>query len=193
MKRHRSEYDWFGSPQRQTVMVDYPVSDTRPSSGCQMGRKVAFHEGLAQIDDDYVYRQEDFVLVSLIEKAGFKHGRVEDTFHYHQTMYKPSPWSREVKSVSIQMEISPEEEVRTSMMQVKGLIKYLEPDPELVWGAQVHISRLLEWGELDWGEFRQWVMEVNPAWWSYVKYSKCGPFKQRLRTFLKAAYHLVFG
>ena len=76
------------------------------------------------------------------------------------------------------------------MMQVKGLIKYLEPDQKLVKGVQANVGLLLELGVLDWNEFRQWVMETNSIWWKHIRYV---PFKYRLRAFLKAAYRLVFG
>jgi len=193
MKWHQTEYDWFGCPMKHMVMVEYLLREKdRPYAGSQMGRKVAFEEGLARIDDDYVYRQEDFVLASLVEQAGYKHGKVEDTLHYHQTMHKPSPWSRKVKRVSIEVEMSREEEVRTWMMQGRGIIKYLEPnDPWLINNVAASVHRLLDLGELDWGEFKRWVAETNPDWLPYV--SKKRLLKQRFHTFLSASYHLIFG
>ena len=193
MKRHQDEYDWFGCPMQHTVMVEYQVDyGERPWAGSQMGRKAAFQEGLARIDDDYVYRQEDFVFANLVKKAGFKEGRVDDTFHYHQTMHKSSPWLRTVKSVKINVEMSRDEEVRTSVMQARGLIKYLEPtNPWLVAEIGGCLNQLQKLGELDWAEFRQWVAETNPAWLPYI--SKKRVFKERFRTFLSASYHLVFG
>ena len=67
MRGHQPTYDWFGCPQRITVQVEYPNVDkmfdeVRPYAGSQMGKKAAFVEGIKKIDDDFVYRQEDYVL-----------------------------------------------------------------------------------------------------------------------------------
>ena len=101
MSRYQAQYDWFGCPQQITVMVEYPLVDhTRPYAGSQMGRKAAFMQGLSRIDDDYVYRQEDFVLADIVKKGGGKEGRIEDVFHYHQLAFRQSEWSRNIKPVS---------------------------------------------------------------------------------------------
>ncbi|HKO60667.1 MAG TPA: glycosyltransferase family A protein [Pyrinomonadaceae bacterium] len=187
MKGHQSEYDWFGCPMRLTVMVEYPLAhEGRPYAGSQMGRKAAFEKGVQQIDDDYVYRQEDFVLASIVEQAGFKHGKVEDTFHYHQTMHKPTPWARKVKNVQIDLETSREEEVRNCTMQSRGIVKYLEPDSSWVtYTVATSLNRLFELGELNssnWPAFKQWVMETNPEWVPYLP--KRRPIRRRLRLLL---------
>jgi hypothetical protein len=158
-----------------------------------MGRKGAFEEILSLIEDDYLYRNEDIVLAKLIGQFGFRYGRVDDVYHYHQIMQKRSTWRRSIKSVSLDLDMSREEQIRTCIMQAKGLVKYLEPDQELVRGVQANVRRLLELGVLDWGEFRQWVIDTNPVWWKHVKGIRHASFKQRLSAFLKAAYHLVSG
>ena len=190
MQGHQKKYDWFGCPMRHTVMVEYEIPEkVRPYAGSQMGRKSAFLPRLETIDDDYVYRQEDFVLVDLIENAGFKHGKIEDTFHYHQTMYKPSRWGRKVNAVKIETELTPDEEVRTWMMQGKGIIKYLQPTNEYVtYNVPFSVNRLLELGELNssnWPEFQRWVQETNPAWLPYLPKRK--GIKSRIRGLLTKA------
>lgn len=174
MKQHQAEYDWFGCPQRITAMIEYPNIDkmfdeVRPYAGSQMGRKSAFVAGLTGIDDDFVYRQEDYVLAGIVEKAGFRHGRIEDTFHYHQVMHKPSPWARKLKKVSVQVEWSRDEEVRASTMQVKGIVKYLSPSRVLAMEAESQLARLLELKAIEWLEFRHWVAQTNPAWLRHIK------------------------
>lgn len=195
MQRHQSDYDWFGCPMKHTVMVQYEIpEEVRPYAGSQMGLKTAFEAGLGSIDDDYVYRQEDFVLVDLVEKAGFRHGKIEDTFHYHQTMYKPTPWVRKVKSVNLNLYISPEEEVRNRIMQARGIIKYLEPNnPALIYEVSMSIDRLFELGELtpaNWPDFKQWVTETNSKWLPYLPQQR--PWKQRLRTKARSLFNLFF-
>lgn len=195
MQHHQPEYDWFGCPMKHTVMIQYEIpEEVRPYAGSQMGRKSAFMPRLETIDDDYVYRQEDFVLVDVIEKAGFKHGKIEDTFHYHQTMYKPTPWVRKLRSVNLDLYVSPEEEVRNRTMQARGIIKYLEPNnPALVAEATMSIQRLFELGELtpaNWPEFKQWVAQTNEKWLPFLPQQR--PWKDRLRNTARNLFNLFF-
>jgi glycosyltransferase involved in cell wall biosynthesis len=183
MQKHQNEYDWFGCPMQHTVMVEYNVGyGERPWAGSQMGRKKAFESGLNRIDDDYVYRQEDFVFADIVQKAGFKEGKVTDTFHYHQTMYKSTPWARKVRAVKIDVELSREEEVRTWMMQGKGIVKYLQPSNTwLITDAIVSADYLISNKELTWGEFQQWVRQTNPKWLPHIRR---GLFKKRLENLI---------
>lgn len=173
MRRHQHEYEWFGCPMRITALIEYPNVDkmfeeVRPYAGSQMGKKSAFLEGLKRIDDDFVYRQEDFVFADVVKRSGYREGRVEDTFHYHQVMHKESRWGRKLKKVAVQVEWSREEEVRASTMQVKGLIKYLQPSRNLAREAEYHVLRLLELDELNLKGFRQWVAGTNAAWLPHI-------------------------
>jgi len=184
MYKHQDDYDWFGCPMQNIYMVEFDNDyGDRPWAGTQMGRKHAFDNGLRRIDDDYVYRQEDFVFADIVNKAGFKEGKVTDTLHYHQSMIKPTPWSRKVKRVQIEMEMSREEEVRTHSTLTKGIIKYLQPScPWLIINAPLSANKLYELGELDWNEFKRWVKETNPVWLPYIiKYKR----KMRLFNWLK--------
>jgi hypothetical protein len=187
MRKHQGSYDWFGCPQQVTVMVEYPyIEQFRPYAGSQMGRKVAFSQGLSSIDDDYVYRQEDFVLADIVAKAGFKEGKVEDVFHYHQVTYRPSAWGRKVKRVDVSVELSVDEEVRSCMTQAKGIVKYLDPDPVKAGWIVLNVDRLTVLQRLSWREFRQWVSETKPAWLPYLP--KAGR-RERLRLWLTGLLH----
>lgn len=198
MRAHQKEYDWFGCPQRITAMIEYPSVDimggeVRPHAGSQMGRKAAFLPGLPEIDDDYVYRQEDFVLRHLVEKHGFKSGNVEDIFHFHQVMHKISPWARKLSSVVVKVEWSREEEVRASMMQIKGIVKYLEPTPALVSEVEVHLRKLLSLNAITKAEFDQWVAATKPGWRRWIKpwriylLNALEPTRARLKQAMKRA------
>ena len=179
MRGHQPNYDWFGCPQRITVQVEYPNVDkmfdeVRPYAGSQMGKKSAFVDGIKKIDDDFVYRQEDYVMAGCVAEE--RHGRVEDTFHYHQVMHKVSPWARKLKRVSVQVEWSRAEEIRASTMQVKGIVKYLAPSRVLTMEAEVHIQRLLDLGAITWPELEDWIARTNPVWLSHIK-----PWRIRMR------------
>lgn len=170
MQSHTEEYDWFGCPMRHTIMVDYELDyGLRPWAGAQMGRRTAFGESLSRIDDDFVYRQEDFVFSDVVRRTGGREGKVTDTFHFHQTMRKPSPYARRVTDVRVQVEIPPEEEVRTWAMQGRGLVKYLEPTGKWVREeAAISVERMIDLGETTWDEFANWVEATNPEWLPFL-------------------------
>ena len=169
MAKYQGQYDWYGCPQQVTTMAEYRQVDSicgerRPYAGTQIGRKQAFVEGLKSIDDDYVYRQEDFVFASIVENGGYKHGFVEDTFHYHQMMRKESPWAREIKKVTIEVEWSPEEKDRAEISQAKGIVKYLHPTSlHKLWLSSI-LMGLCERNAIDITEFDKWAVGVNPLW-----------------------------
>src|SRR5205807_340309 len=117
MSAHRREWDWFECDQRITILADYLLDQkgaARAFSGSQMGRKSAFEKVTSAIDDDYLYRNEDIILATLVARAGFRYGKATDTFHFHQVMHKPSPWGRKVRHVGIDLEIARDEDIRAN-------------------------------------------------------------------------------
>lgn len=165
MKKGQDKFDWFGCPPMNTVLFQYlDTSETRPFAGSQMGRKSAFMKGLNEIDDDYVYRQEDFVFENIVKKHGGVNGRIYDTFHYHQTMNRESPWKRKIKKISIELDISPEEKLRTAVTQVKGIIKYLDPDPHLIMWSSAFVAELIHEKKITWKELNEFIEKNNPKW-----------------------------
>ena len=194
MQKHQNKYDWFGCKMKLTTMIEHDADySVRPWAGSQMGRKKAFEPGLSRIDDDYVYRQEDFVFADIIKKAGFKEGKITDTFHYHQVMHKESLWSRKLKSVAVEVEWSREEEVRMWTMQGKGVIKYLQPNCSMLtkWVVKGY-SRLTELKLITWRDTKQWVMATNPAWWPYVRRGIIfGKMPRYLKTLLIKIYKSI--
>lgn len=170
MRSYQPKLDWFGCPQRFTVLAEYDLIDKiRPYAGSQMGRKEAFLGNLNKIDDDYVYRQEDFVFTELVEKNGFKHGKVEDTFHYHQMMHKKSPFGRKIKNVKLEVEIEEHEKLREVETQARGVVKYLKPTGFLQACVESNLIYLIEKNKTSIREFKQWAKDVNPEWANYIK------------------------
>ncbi|MFC1504043.1 hypothetical protein ACFL6D_01360 [Spirochaetota bacterium] len=177
MKKHCAEYDWFGCPQRVTALIEYSNTDKvlgieRPYAGSQMGRKKAFDKYLHTVDDDYVYRQEDFVFADIVERAGFKEGRIHDTFHYHQHIHKESPYARKYKNISFEVEWSKEEIIRSSTMQIKGIIKYLKPSTYHANWLKSYFFILIEHQKLDYKEIKKLITETNKEWFRYIKFWK---------------------
>ena len=165
MRKHQKDYDWFECRQRITALVDYEIEYSyRSLSGAQMGRAKALQQVVSKIDDDFLYRNEDMILSGLIREHGYQYGWANDIFHYHQVMYKQSAWLRKIKSIQLELELGRDEEIRSCMMQVKGLVKYLAPSPELTPGIVLNVNRLQEMGELTWQDFLEWVKQTNPSW-----------------------------
>lgn len=175
MSAHRDAYDWFECDQRITVMADYRLQvadDARAFSGSQMGRKAAFAGVVSQIDDDYLYRNEDIILASLITRAGHRYGRVREAFHFHQVMHKPSRWRRAIKNVDIHLDLGDDEALRASDTYLRGIVKYLNPDEtpvDVIESLRYPISKLIEINGFDADAFRAWVASTNPKWLPYFK------------------------
>jgi hypothetical protein len=180
MSAHRDDYDWFECNQRITVMADYPLDTTRVDrsySGSQMGRKAAFERVTPLIDDDFLYRNEDIIIAKLLQRTGGRYGKVGDTHHFHQIMYKPSRWHRAVKRVAIELELGRDEEIRANRTYAQGIIKYLDPaevaaDRESV---RMAIDRLIELEDTSNEEFLAWVSATNPKWLPVLGYVACAP------------------
>lgn len=188
MQKSQERFDWFECRQHLTVMLDYPqeyAQPDRPYSGSQMGRKAAFEKVLPRIDDDFLYRNEDIIYASLVEEAGFRYGRVDETFHYHQHMLRRSPFQRKV-FVSFKVEPSREEEERAAMMQAKGLVKYMRPNREIASQITQNVRRLIEIEALTRDEFTEWTRRTNPSWlpWLDAEWPRPG-LRTRLRGFIR--------
>lgn len=187
MKRHKDEYDWFASPQKITAMVEYfhldkTYGELRPSMGSQMGRKKAFMQGIGMIEDDYVYRQEDFVLAKIVETSGFKYGHINDTFHYHQVMHKDSPWRREIENVSVKVKWSEEEMLRTASTQAMGIIKYLEPNYYMHKMLLENIYIIHELSSIEMELFVQWLDDNVSVWSKLVNKKKIRKMIRKRKT-----------
>jgi len=185
MSKNQKKYDWFECRQHQTILVDYPLNypkEDRSFSGTQMGRKDAFKNILPQIDDDYLYRNEDMIYADLIKREGYKYGRDGKTFHYHQMMAKKSQWQRTITNVSFNIDLNAKEESRIWIMQIKGLIKYTNPTEKyLIYSVQTSISQLSEDKNFKFEEFEKWTKKTNPKWLPYIKLS----FKRKTINYLR--------
>lgn len=172
MISHKGEYDWFGCRMQQTVMVEFDNDyGERPYAGSQIGRKSAFSKGLSQLDDDYVYRQEDFVFSDIVAKSGAKEGKIDDVYHYHQTIKKASAvWNPNNLKVTISQDLSKEENFRVWNTQFRGIVKYLQPTSRwLVSEAGHGAYTLISMKAISKSDLYAWVNEVNPVWLPVVK------------------------
>lgn len=169
MCAHKDDYDWFECNQHIVALVDYAIDYTnyskRPLSGSQMGRRSAFDKVLTRIDDDYLYRSEDIVIATLVEEEGYRYGRVDETFHYHQIMNKRSKWARKIYGIHLDMEKSPAEEIRENDMYLRSLVKYMQPKNPLYTSGAVHAAQMLmKHGAINWAELTSWIRATNADW-----------------------------
>jgi hypothetical protein len=174
MIRYRSQFDWFECNRRKTVLLDYldtvQNASDRPFSGSQMGRKAVFEPFLSQIDDDYLYRNEDLVLRDMVERYGGRYGRITDTFHYHQIMNKHGLLEPDIERVKITRKQDINWAKRTADMQIRGIVKYTQPDKRYLVGSLRGSSRLLQrYGALNLKELYTWTTKTNPRWLPYVR------------------------
>jgi hypothetical protein len=170
MISHNSKFDWYGCPMNITVLTNYKlVEPLRPYAGSQIGRKAAFEKGIDVVEDDYVYRQEDFVFNRIVEDAGYKTGKVEDTFHYHQLMFRKSAGlDLNIKRVSVETNVSDKERLRTQDTQLRGIVKYLNPDEEYVIADfKWHVNTMLANKLITYNTFSKWIKLHNPLWIPY--------------------------
>lgn len=173
MIKHQGQYDWYGCPMNITVLINYRLHEPlRPYAGSQLGRTKAFAKYINRVEDDFVYRQEDFVFNKIVEDAGFKTGKVEDTFHYHQLMYrKSSGFDLNVKKVNVDTIVNETEKKRSSLMQIKGIVKYLDPiEPYVINDFKGNAFSMLLNDEIEFTGFRNWIKQTNPLWLYYFPY-----------------------
>ncbi len=171
MIKHKDKFDWYGCPMNITVLINYKMRlENRPYAGSQIGRKEAFVKNIDRVDDDYVYRQEDFVFNKIVEDAGYKTGKIEDTFHYHQEMFRKSQgYDINVKGVRFDIEKNEWERKRAAETQIKGIVKYLDPiEPYVIKDFREHFHTMLLSKELNYKEFKNWVKFTNVRWLPYV-------------------------
>jgi hypothetical protein len=167
---HNSNFDWYGCPMNITVLTSYNlIEPLRPYAGSQIGRKAAFEKGINLIEDDYVYRQEDFVFNRLVEDAGYKTGKVEDTFHYHQLMFRKSAgFDLNIKKVSVETFINDSENLRAQDTQLRGIVKYLDPvEKYVVEDFKRHAENMLSNKLISYTGFRTWIKLHNANWLPY--------------------------
>lgn len=191
MMSYRGVYDWFGCRMQQTVMVEFDNDyGPRPYAGSQIGRKVAFTGLLDSIDDDFIYRQEDFIFSDIVSRNGYREGKVDEIFHYHQTIKKPSPlWNPQNVRITISQDLSSEEEFRVWDSQFRGVIKYLPPSSSwAIREAGISAFKLIKLKAIQSSELFSWVNQINPEWLPHLRRELR---KQRIKSYLHFAANLI--
>jgi hypothetical protein len=163
MRKYRNMYDWFecwrwminpdGSDKGWQQTQNY---HKRAYSGSQMGRSSVLKEIVSQIDDDYLYRSEDIAIQDMLEAAGYRYGRVKETYHKHQL--KPKSTTKHIWK-----------DVRTVVWQIKGTIKYCRPRSYLLKAVNGLVKQAIARKCITWMDLIFWTLKTNPAWVRHLR------------------------
>lgn len=188
---NKKSYDWFDCSIRNTVIIEVSGDSDKETRGTlpgtHVGRTSILKEATGRIDDDFVYRNEDFVIKEGVIKNGGHYGSIFDTCHYHQIINKGGEKEPKLESVEIKKKVDPQYEIKTLKMQVKGNIKYLSPDKRYVKNTFGALSCLMEYQAFDWKELKTWIMENNPEWLKHIS-----PARLKAYYFLRKTRNKLF-
>jgi hypothetical protein len=196
MVKHTKEYDWYGSSMQTVVAIDYPTnySESRPYIGAQMGKKEAFNGISNYLEDDYVYRSEEFVLDQYIRNRGFKSGGVESTFIFHQMLRR--------KTTTIDLGVEEIQLIRKETTnknhdeyvvktQAFSIIKYCRPtDPIVINAAVGALNNLSYSGYFKKNQVIKFCNDNGPEWIPYVK--KAFSIRSYCRKFLGKFFRRIY-
>lgn len=130
----RNDFEWFGCPERTVIALSGPLNDysgKRPLAGTQFGKTSAFENIEKSIQDDFGYRQEDFILDQLVKDNGYRSGANTEVFHFHQISDRVTSGRKlELESFTLSF-VSDEDDARVVSTQIWGLIKYCKPSNEM--------------------------------------------------------------
>lgn len=201
MCKYRHSYDWFESSQRNVVLADFWTYDhsnwkaTRAFSGAQMGRRQALQTITPIVDDDFLQRQEDAIISHLVENAGFKYGRVSETFIHHELMDKRGAMEPKLISVAINREEDPAWQERMYDMQIKGYLKYCKPTDDMRLNVLATLESMASLKLLNEKDLINWINENCPIWLptvqEYISIARDYQRILRARSFVKKVTHLL--
>lgn len=168
MSSYRDEFDWFGCPERPIFVLSAPLNDQsgkRPLAGSQFGRTAVFSGVENFVQDDYGYRQEDFIFEEYALRQGGAVGGVFETHHVHQITERVTT-GRQIKVSSVTVKLEPENDDNKVLdTQLLGFVKYCDPHRKTVYKAAY--DALI--GSLASGRFSirtelSLAREVNTSW-----------------------------
>ncbi len=136
MSANQNKFDWFGCPESPLIVLSAPINDqsgNRPLAGSQFGRTSVFQGVADYVQDDYGYRQEDFIFEEFALKQGGSVGGVFETFNVHQITERVTTGKQlKVSSVSVTLDLE-DDDSRVLDTQLLGFVKYCDPRRETVY------------------------------------------------------------
>ena len=171
MAMYKDKYDYFESKRIMHYEfyreVPESIDMNKRSAACgQLGRLECLKN--YHVDDDYMWRHTDRLLRQVVEKNGYRFGKVATTYHYHHTTDKPMYESDAEKRGSRLVFEEPTLEIldkanreKTLEISRKAIVKYL--DPEFIYPRDDD-GVLLDLTKLD----MEWVKKTNVKWYNVL-------------------------
>jgi glycosyltransferase involved in cell wall biosynthesis len=171
MVRYRHKYDFFGCKRimhYEFYRIDQTSLDMnkRPLGAPWLARLESLKN--YHVDDDYMWRATDMLVRQVIEKDGYKFGKVSTTYHYHHTTDKPMYESDERKRGSGLVFQEPKMEIldKANWRKRQGdfrraVVKYVDPDfiyPRKDTGLYLALLQL----------DMKWIRETNMKWYKVL-------------------------
>ena len=115
------------------------------------------------IEDGDLQRNEDIVIAELVKQSGGKYVKVKDSIHYHQVVEKNGNQEPKIESISIKRESDISWEIKNNFIQIKGIIKNLQPRKYLVLEVKRSILMLKILGAYD-NEMIAQFIKMKEVW-----------------------------
>jgi len=181
MLRYGDRYDFFGCKRidhYEFSRIDQTSLDInkRPMGAPWLARSECFKN--YHVDDDYMWGVTDFLLRQVVEKNGYRFGKVGTTYHHHHTTDNMRFESDAEKRGRRMVFQDPTWEIvnKTNwahMLDIyrKAMVKYLEPQYVFPSEGEAVLQQL---SKLD----MQWVKEANEEWYRLIsKYKREYPIR----------------
>lgn len=168
MRKYQNQYDVLEASRRIMAYHIYREDlkklepNSRAYDQCFLMKKEAMQN--YRCDDDYLWRQMDFFIRQVVEKSGYKYGKIGTTLHTHNETERIAYASDAEKSYRKLVLEEPRHVIidknkakNVTIQGIKGYVKYVDPDFHLVKNDIVldFSLRLLD---------REWVKQNGPAW-----------------------------
>jgi hypothetical protein len=164
--------DWVSTPQQVVVMIDYLLdyNGQRPISGAQIGKREIFRDLDSFIEDDFVYRNEEYVLANFVKVQGGIISQSNEAFHFHQVMRRiTTGMEMSVTGISIDLDEKKQELERVNKTQLFGLIKYCDVrDSSSRQAAESALYLLLKSSLNNFGKAIAFSQLTNPEWKNFI-------------------------
>lgn len=186
MREHEKDFDVIENSKRTLAYHMYREDkikiqeNARALDLCHLIKKTAVKN--FQCDDDYMWRFTDFFLRQVVEKSGYKYGKISTAEHTHNETERIAYKSDKEKNFQELVWKEPEwviiDKKKADLNKIKhakAVIKYLDPDFPMVKNDK-GIDELISILDQD------WVIRNGPTWVNrYNKTKSTGAVKMKIR------------
>jgi len=163
VESERVQYDYDNPPKYPTVYPYYHYRE-RSFSGYQLFRTSILSNILLQIEDDFIYRNEDIIFQNVCLNEGFKYVK-SFAMHIHTCSNVNHRWTPQ----GVEIEVNKAHALMYDM-QIKGIIKYCVPDKISIKAWKDAIGPSIQLNKTDLFDFlNNFVKKTNPIWEKAIK------------------------